>query len=86
MAAEELDRLVKAKKKAAQTKATGLPEVSFRNFYSMKAKVDDINMRIRRRRTLPHGIHRLVELANTKAKSEHEFKYFLKEIDYLLGA
>jgi murein L,D-transpeptidase YcbB/YkuD len=83
-AAEELDRLVQRKKKAAAAKASGVPTVSFRNFYSMKKQVDDINMRMRRMRTLPHGIGRLVELANTKAKSEHEFKYFLKEIDYLL--
>lgn len=82
-AARRLHKLVRDKQKKLPG-AKPLPLLSYNRFPSKRRKVENLNLRMKKRKKLPKGLARLVNLANTKAKSQHEFEYFLKEIEWLL--
>jgi len=81
--AMDLHRLVKERMEIPEGQRR--PQISFRSFPALRSKVEELNLILRKRKKIPSGVWRLVDLANKSARSEHEFKYFLKEIEWLLG-
>lgn len=81
--AMDLHRLVK--ERMGVRKGPRYPQISFLSFPALRSKVEELNLILRKRKKIPSGVWKLVDLANKSARSEHEFKYFLKEIEWLLG-
>ncbi|MFQ6107380.1 MAG: hypothetical protein ACE5QF_07335 [Thermoplasmata archaeon] len=81
-AAANIHKVVREKQKRASEGA--LPLISYKRFPRHKKKVQSLNLKIRRMKRPSKGLRKLVYMANNKAKSEHEFEYFLKEIEWLL--
>ena len=82
-AAANVHRVVRESQK--RTGETGsAPLVSYRKFPKYKKRVVSLNMRLKKTKAASEGLRKLIHLANSKAKSDHEFEYFLKEIEWLL--
>ena len=46
--------------------------------------MEEINKSLRRRTVFAPGLYKLVDLANRKARSEQEFRTYLREIEWHL--
>ena len=82
-AAANLHKVVRGKQKRSGD-ADSVPLVSYRRFPKHKKRVGALNARLKKMKHPTKGLSKLVHLANSKAKSDHEFEYFLKEIEWLL--
>ena|SRR6266511_2394822 len=78
-AAMRLHRLVKVREDGSF-----VPQVANYAFPALTGKVDEINRSLRRRTVFPPGLYKLVDLANRKARSEQEFRTYLREIEWHL--
>ncbi len=81
-AASNVHKVVREKEKAPGKGA--LPMISYRNFPKHKRKVESLNLKMKKMKRTRKGLKKLVTFANKKAKSESEFEYFLREIEWLL--
>jgi hypothetical protein len=82
-AAANVHKVVRGKQKESDG-ADSVPLVSYKRFPKHKKRVGALNARLKKMKRPTKGLSRLVHLANNKAKSDHEFEYFLKEIEWLL--
>jgi len=82
-AAANLHKVVRGKQKGSGD-GDSVPLVSYRRFPKHKRRVVTLNARLKKTKHPTKGLSKLVHLANSKAKSDHEFEYFLKEIEWLL--
>ncbi|MCJ2556123.1 MAG: hypothetical protein LN415_03325 [Candidatus Thermoplasmatota archaeon] len=82
-AAANLHKVVRGKQKGSGD-GESVPLVSYRRFPKHKKRVVTLNARLKKTKHPTKGLEKLVHLANSKAKSDHEFEYFLKEIEWLL--
>ena len=78
-AAMKLHRLVKLREDGAF-----VPQIANYTWPAVMAKVDEINRSLRKRTQFPPGLYKLVDLANRKARSEQEFRTYLREIEWHL--
>jgi hypothetical protein len=82
-AAGNIHKVVREKEKGAASSGSA-PLVSYKKFPKHKKRVVSINARMKKMKKWSDGLRKLVNLANNKAKSNHEFEYFLKEIEWLM--
>ncbi|MEE9490091.1 MAG: hypothetical protein V3V91_06595 [Thermoplasmata archaeon] len=82
-AAANLHKVVRGKQKGSGD-GESVPLVSYKRFPKHKKRVVTLNARLKKMKHPTKGLSKLVHLANSKAKSDHEFEYFLKEIEWLL--
>lgn len=82
-AAANIHKVVREKQKGASGDEA-VPLISYRRFPKYKKKVQSLNARLKKMKRTSSGLRKLVNLANNKAKSNHEFEYFLKEIEWLI--
>ncbi len=78
-AAKRLHRLVKLREDGSY-----VPQIVNYAFPALLAKVDEINRGLRKRTKFPPGLYKLIDMANRKARSEQEFRTFLREIEWHL--
>ena len=76
-AAVRLHRLVKVREEGSF-----VPQVANYTFPALLVKIDEINRSLRKRTRFPPGLYKLVDLANRKARSEQEFRTYLREIEW----
>ena len=76
-AAVRLHRLVKVREDGSF-----VPQIANYTWPSLLGKVDEINRSLRKRTRFPPGLYKLVDLANRKARSEQEFRTYLREIEW----
>ena len=78
-AAVRLHRLVKVREDGSF-----VPQIANYAFPALITKVEEINKSLRRRTVFAPGLYKLVDLANRKARSEQEFRTYLREIEWHL--
>ena len=78
-AAMRLHRLVKVREDGSY-----VPQVVNYTFPALLGKVDEINRALRKQATIPPGLYKLIDMANRKARSEQEFRMYLREIEWHL--
>ncbi len=78
-AAMRLHRLVKVREDGSF-----VPQIANYTFPALIAKVEEVNRSLRKRTVFPPGLYKLVDLANRKARSEQEFRTYLREIEWHL--
>jgi hypothetical protein len=76
-AAVKLHRLVKLREDGSF-----VPQIANYSWPALLARVDEINRSLRKRTRFPPGLYKLVDLANRKARSEQEFRTYLREIEW----
>jgi len=76
-AAVRLHRLVKLREEGSF-----VPQIANYTWPQLLGKVDEINRSLRKRTRFPPGLYKLVDLANRKARSEQEFRTYLREIEW----
>jgi hypothetical protein len=81
-AAANIHKVVRGKEKGVE--GGWAPLISYKRFPKHKKRVVSLNGRMKKMKDWSDGLRKLVNLANNKAKSNHEFEYFLKEIEWLL--
>jgi len=59
-----------------------VPQIANYTWPQLLGKVDEINRSLRKRTRFPPGLYKLVDLANRKARSEQEFRTYLREIEW----
>ncbi|MFQ5910067.1 MAG: hypothetical protein ACE5IJ_05015 [Thermoplasmata archaeon] len=82
-AAANIHKVVRERQRSS-SKEGALPFISYKPFIRHKKRIQSLNLKIKKMKRASKGLRRLVYMANNKAKSEHEFEYFLKEIEWLL--
>ena len=78
-AAKRLHRLVKLREDGSY-----VPQIVNYAFPALLGKVDEINRSLRKRTRFPPGLYKLIDMANRKARSEQEFRTYLREIEWHL--
>ncbi len=78
-AAKRLHRLVKVREDGSY-----VPQIVNYAFPALLGKVDEINRSLRKRTRFPPGLYKLIDMANRKARSEQEFRTYLREIEWHL--
>ncbi|MFQ6127296.1 MAG: hypothetical protein ACE5QW_00085 [Thermoplasmata archaeon] len=82
-AAANVHKVVREKQRGSSGKEA-LPLISYKKFPKHRKKVRSLNLKMKKMKHISKGLRKLVHLANNRAKSEHEFEYFLREIEWLL--
>lgn len=78
-AAKRLHRLVKVRENGSY-----VPQIVNYAFPALLGKVDEINRALRKRTRFQPGLYKLIDMANRKARSEQEFRTYLREIEWHL--
>lgn len=76
-AAVRLHRLVKLREEGAF-----VPQIANYTWPALLGKIDEINRSLRKRTRFPPGLYKLIDLANRKARSEQEFRTYIREIEW----
>ncbi|GEM_PF-6002674 len=76
-AAVRLHRLVKVREDGSY-----VPQIANYTWPALLGKIDEINRSLRKRTRFPPGLYKLVDLANRKARSEQEFRTYVREIEW----
>lgn len=77
--AVRLHRLVKLREEGSF-----VPQIANYTWPALLGKIDELNRSLRKRTRFPPGLYKLVDLANRKARSEQEFRTYIREIEWHL--
>ena len=78
-AAVRLHRLVKLREEGSF-----VPQIANYTWPALLGKIDELNRSLRKRTRFPPGLYKLIDLANRKARSEQEFRTYIREIEWHL--
>ena len=78
-AAVRLHRLVKVREEGSF-----VPQIANYTWPALLAKIDELNRSLRKRTRFAPGLYKLVDLANRKARSEQEFRTYIREVEWHL--
>ena len=74
-----LHRLVKVREEGSF-----VPQIANYTWPALLGKIDELNRSLRKRTRFAPGLYKLVDLANRKARSEQEFRTYIREVEWHL--
>jgi len=61
-----------------------VPQIANYTWPALLGRIDDLNRSLRKRTRFPPGLYKLIDLANRKARSEQEFRTYIREVEWHL--